>query len=120
VYIASTTTGDKLKAAKNFVAFINSSEGCDIQNKTGAVAGPYSISTCQVPSDAPALVGDIQNYIKDDKASPPLEFLSPIKGPNLETILIGVASGTTTAQVGAKQYDQDVKAQAQQLGIKGW
>lgn len=120
LYIASTTKGAELTAAKNFVAFANSSAGCKIQNDTGAAAGPYSTSACSLPSDAPAFTNDVENYIKQGKASPALEFLSPIKGPNLETILIGVGSGTTTAQVGAKQYDQDVKAQAQQLGIKGW
>ena len=120
LYIANTTSGDKLTAAKNFVAFANSSQGCDIQNKTGAAAGPYATSACKLPSNAPAFIGDVQKYIDDNKASPALEFKSPIKGPNLETILIGVASGTSTAQVGAQQYDQDVKAQAQQLGIKGW
>lgn len=120
LYIANTTTGDKLQAAKNFVAFANSAQGCDIQNKTGAVAGPYATSACKLPSDAPAFTTEVQKYITQDKASPALEFKSPIKGPNLETILIGVGSGTTSPQVGAQQYDQDVKAQAQQLGIKGW
>ncbi|GAB3794313.1 sugar-binding protein MsmE [Humibacter antri] len=120
LYIASTTTGDKLQAAKDFVAFANSSQGCTIQNQTGAAAGPYATSACKLPSNAPDFIKDVQTYIKEDKASPALEFLSPIKGPNLETILIGVGSGTTTAAVGAQQYDQDVKAQAQQLGIKGW
>jgi len=120
LYISSTTSGDKLKASKEFVAFANSPQGCEIQNKTGAAAGPYSTSACSLPSDAPAFTKDVQKYIDDDKASPALEFKSPIKGPNLETILIAVASGSTSAQVGAQQYDQDVKAQAQQLGIKGW
>ena len=120
LYIASTTSGDKLQAAKDFVAFANSPQGCDVQNKTGAAAGPYSTSACKLPSNAPAFTKDVQKYIDDDQASPALEFKSPIKGPNLETILIGVGSGTTTATVGAQQYDQDVKAQAQQLGIKGW
>jgi raffinose/stachyose/melibiose transport system substrate-binding protein len=120
LYIASTTTGDKLQAAKNFVAFANSPQGCTIQNQTGAAAGPYATSACKLPSNAPDFIKDVQNYIKEDKASPALEFLSPIKGPNLETILIAVGSQSTTATVGAQQYDQDVKAQAQQLGIKGW
>ncbi|NNC12783.1 carbohydrate ABC transporter substrate-binding protein [Planctomonas sp. JC2975] len=120
LYIPSTTKGDKLQAAKNFVAFANSSDGCTIQNQTGAAAGPYATSVCKLPSDAPDFIKDVQKYIDDDQASPALEFKSPIKGPNLETILVGVGSGTTTAQVGAQQYDQDVKAQAQQLGIKGW
>jgi raffinose/stachyose/melibiose transport system substrate-binding protein len=120
LYVASTTTGAKLTAAKNFVAFANSSQGCTIQNQTGAVAGPYSTSACSLPSNAPDFTKDVQSYISKNKASVALEFLSPIKGPNLETILIGVGSGTSTAQTGAQQYDQDVKAQAQQLGIKGW
>lgn len=120
IYIAKTTTGDKLDAAKKFVAFANSPEGCEVQNKTGAAAGPYATSACTLPSDVPALIKDVQDYIKKDKASVALEFLSPIKGPNLETILVAVGSGSTSAQVGAQQYDQDVKAQAQQLGIKGW
>ncbi len=49
-----------------------------------------------------------------------LEFISPIKGPNLEKILIQVGSGITKAEPGAALYDNDVKAQAQQLGLKGW
>ncbi|GAA4359678.1 ABC transporter substrate-binding protein [Microbacterium rhizosphaerae] len=120
IYVSAKTSGDKLDAAKKFVAFVNSPEGCDVQNKTGAAAGPYSISTCKLPSDVPALIGDIQKYIADGKASPALEFLSPIKGPNLETILVAVGSGITPAKDGAAQYDADVKKQAQQLGIKGW
>lgn len=119
-YIPKTTTGDKLTAAKKLVAFINSSKGCDIQNSAGTPAGPFAISTCTLPSDAPALVQDELKYQDAKKTGLALEFLSPIKGPNLEKILIQVGSGISTAQQGAALYDQDVKAQAQQLGIKGW
>lgn len=119
-YIPKSTTGDKLTAAKKLVAFINSSEGCDIQNSAGTPAGPFAISTCKVPDDAPALVKDELAYQEDGKTGLALEFLSPIKGPNLEKILIQVGSGISTAKEGAALYDQDVKAQAQQLGIKGW
>jgi raffinose/stachyose/melibiose transport system substrate-binding protein len=119
-YIPKSTTGDKLTAAKKFVAFINSSKGCDIQNSAGIPAGPFAISTCKVPSNAPALVADELKYQEAKKTSPALEFLSPIKGPNLEKILIQVGSGITKAPAGAALYDNDVKAQAQQLGLKGW
>jgi raffinose/stachyose/melibiose transport system substrate-binding protein len=119
-YIPKTTTGDKLAAAKKLVAFINSPTGCDIQNSAGTPAGPFAISTCKLPSNAPALVQDELKYQDDKKTGLALEFLSPIKGPNLEKILIQVGSGISTAQQGAALYDQDVKAQAQQLGIKGW
>ena len=120
IYIPKTTTGSKLDAAKKLVAFANSTEGCKVQNETGTPGGPFAISTCTLPSSAPTIVSDIQTYIKDGKASPALEFLSPIKGPNLEKIAIQVGSGTASAKEGAKQYDQDVVQQAQQLGIKGW
>lgn len=119
-YIPKSTTGDKLTAAKKLVAFINSPAGCDIQNSAGTPAGPFAISTCKVPDDAPALVKDELKYQQDGKTGLALEFLSPIKGPNLEKILIQVGSGISSAKEGAALYDQDVKAQAQQLGLSGW
>jgi raffinose/stachyose/melibiose transport system substrate-binding protein len=119
-YIPKSTTGDKLVAAKKFVAWLNSPAGCAIQNKTGLPAGPYAISQCKVPSTAPALVADTQKYIDAGQSGLALEFISPIKGPNLEKILIQVGSGISTAAQGAALYDNDVKKQAQQLGLKGW
>jgi raffinose/stachyose/melibiose transport system substrate-binding protein len=119
-YIPKSTTGAKLAAAKKLVAFINSPNGCDIQNSAGVPSGPYAISTCTVPSNAPALVADEAKYQTDAKTGLALEFVSPIKGPNLEKILIQVGSGISSAQQGASLYDNDVKAQAQQLGLPGW
>lgn len=119
-YIPKTTTGDKLTSAKKLVAFLSSPEGCDIQNSAGVPAGPFPTSACKLPSDAPALVQDVLKYQEDKKTGLALEFLSPVKGPNLEKILIQVGSGISSAKEGAALYDQDVKAQAQQLGLKGW
>ncbi len=119
-YIPKTTTGAKLAAAKKLVAFINSPTGCDLQNTASLPAGPYAISTCTVPSNAPALVADEAKYQADGKTGLALEFISPIKGPNLEKILVQVGSGITKAQAGAALYDQDVVAEAQQLGLPGW
>jgi raffinose/stachyose/melibiose transport system substrate-binding protein len=120
LYIAKTAEGDKLDAAKKFVAFANSKDGCDVQNATASPAGPYVTTTCTVPSDSPALVADIQAYFDSGKTGSALEFLSPIKGPNLENITVAVGSGITSAKDGAAQYDEDVKKQAQQLGLPGW
>jgi raffinose/stachyose/melibiose transport system substrate-binding protein len=119
-YIPKSTTGAKLAAAKKLVAFINSPTGCDLQNTANLPSGPYAISTCTVPSNAPALVTDEAKYQTDGKTGLALEFLSPIKGPNLEKILVQVGSGITKAAAGAALYDNDVKAQAQQLGLPGW
>jgi len=120
IYISKATEGDKLDAAKKFVEFANSSEGCDVQNATAAPAGPYVTTACTIPDDAPALVDDIQAYFDSGKTGSALEFLSPIKGPNLENITVAVGSGITPAEEGAAQYDDDVKKQAQQLGLEGW
>lgn len=120
IYIPKTTTGAKLDAAKKFVAFANSPTGCKIQNEDSAPSGPYVISTCKVPDNAPALIHDMDKYFSSGKTAPALEFLSPIKGPNLENITVQVGSGISTAEQGAKLYDQDVEKQAQQLGLKGW
>ena len=63
---------------------------------------------------------DTQKYIDAGQAGPALEFKSPIKGPALEQICIQVGTGQVDAQKGAELYDQDVKKQAQQLGLPGW
>jgi raffinose/stachyose/melibiose transport system substrate-binding protein len=120
LYIPQSTTGDKLAAAKSFVAFANSKDGCEIQAEAQLPTGPFATSACTLPADVPTLVKDEQKYQDDKKTGLALEFLSPIKGPNLEKILIQVATGQATADAGAALYDADVKAQAQQLGIKGW
>jgi raffinose/stachyose/melibiose transport system substrate-binding protein len=119
-YIPKSTTGDKLAAAQKFLAFLNSPAGCEIQNSSGTVAGPYSIKTCKVPANAPAIVADQQRYQTLKQTGLALEFISPIKGPNLEKILVQVGSGISSAQAGAELYDQDVVQQAQQLGLPGW
>jgi raffinose/stachyose/melibiose transport system substrate-binding protein len=66
------------------------------------------------------LVADEAKYQTAGKTGLALEFISPIKGPNLEKILVQVGSGITKAAAGAALYDNDVKAEAQQLGLPGW
>ena len=120
VYIPQSTEGDKLEAAKKFVAFLATPESCDIQSETTAPQGPFVIDGCELPEDVPAIVSDMQPYFDEGKTNLALEFLSPIKGPALEQITVAVGSGITSAADGAAQYDEDVKKQAQQLGLEGW
>ncbi|MFJ4286912.1 ABC transporter substrate-binding protein [Paenarthrobacter nicotinovorans] len=120
VYISKAAEGDKLDASKKLISFINSKDGCTVQNAQITAAGPYVTSACTVPSDAAPMVADIQKYFDSGETAPALEFLSPVKGPNLENIAVAVGSGITSAQDGARQYDEDVKKQAQQLGLSGW
>ncbi|MVA77547.1 extracellular solute-binding protein [Auraticoccus sp. F435] len=120
IYIPSTTEDEKLEAAKRFVTFFNSPEGCAVQSEVLVPGGPFVTSACPAPEDAPPIIADIQEYFDSGATTPALEFLSPIKGPNLENITVAVGSGITSAADGAAQYDEDVRKQAQQLGLEGW
>ncbi len=120
LYIPKTNT-DHLDAAKKFLAFVASPAGCDSLNKAGGGTGPYLIKGCALPTDVPPAVADLLPYFKQDNTTAPaLEFLSPVKGPSLEQITVEVGSGITSPADGAALYDQDVKKQAQQLGLPGW
>jgi raffinose/stachyose/melibiose transport system substrate-binding protein len=120
LYIPKSTEGAKLEAAKKFVTFVASPEGCDAQTKAFPPAGPYMVKGCDLPADVPAAVKDLVAYVKAGKVTPALEFSSPVKGPALEQITVEVGSGLRSAADGAALYDKDVKKQAQQLGLKGW
>ncbi|MFC7403494.1 ABC transporter substrate-binding protein [Georgenia alba] len=119
VYVPQTTEDAEREAAMSLVEFITSDAGCEIQNEHLTAAGPYP-GTCELPEDAPPILTDLQTYVDEGRSAPALEFLSPIKGPNLEHILVEVGSGIRPAGDAAARYDQDVVNQAQQLGIEGW
>jgi raffinose/stachyose/melibiose transport system substrate-binding protein len=120
MYIPKSAEGDKLDAAKKLVAFVASQPGCEAQTKGASPTGPYLTSACTLPSDVSQVAKDTKTAIDSGKASPALEFKSPIKGPALEQICIQVGTGQVTGDKGAALYDQDVKKQAQQLGLPGW
>ena len=75
---------------------------------------------CTLPDDVPPAIKDLQPYVDAGTVTPALEFVSPVKGPALEHITVEVGSGLRSAKDGAQLYDQDVKKQAQQLGLEGW
>lgn len=119
VYIAKSTQNPDL--AKDFVGFIGSPEGCDIRNEAVGATGPYMIEGCELPADVPPAVSDMLPYFEEgEQNAPALEFLSPVKGPALEQITVEVGSGIRPAAEGAALYDEDVRKQAQQLGLEGW
>jgi raffinose/stachyose/melibiose transport system substrate-binding protein len=119
VYIAKTTKHPE--EAKKFLSFIASTKGCDVRSAANGATGPYLIKGCTLPATVPSAVSDLLPYFqKDGATAPALEFLSPIKGPALEQITVEVGSGIRSAKDGAALYDEDVKKQAQQLGLPGW
>ena len=120
VYIPKTVEGEKLDAAKKFVEFMTTQPGCDAYAKGTPPTGPYLTINCTLPADVSHGAKDTHTYIESGKAIPALEFKSPIKGPALEQICIQVGTGQVSGEKGAALYDEDVKKQAQQLGLPGW
>ncbi len=118
IYIAATS--EQQDVAKQFLAFVASLEGVDAITAAVTPQGPYMIEGASLPADALPAVLDIQAYIDAGATAPALEFLSPIKGPNLEFLTVAVGSGLQSAADAAADYDEDVVAQAQQLGLPGW
>jgi raffinose/stachyose/melibiose transport system substrate-binding protein len=119
-YIPQTTEGEKLEAALDYLAFVASVEGTEVLTEAVSPQGPYLIVGATLPDDVHPAVQDLAAYIERGVVYPALEFLSPIKGPNLEQLLVSVGTGQMTAVEAAEAYDFDVERQAQQLGLPGW
>ena len=117
-YIPTTTSN--LEVAKDFLGFIASTAGVDALNEAVAPTGPYVIKDATLPDSVLPAVKDVAAYIDAGKSAPALEFLSPVKGPTLEQLCVAVGTGQMTPEEAAAAYDEDVKKQAQQLGLPGW
>lgn len=111
---------ENVEAAKQWVEFFVSPEGMKIFSKHNKPEGPYVVQDAELPEDAYAAVKEAVTYFDNGNIAPALEFVSPVKGPNLEQITVSVGSGMMTGEEGAKEYDDDVVKQAQQLGLPGW
>ena len=119
LYIPATSTNADV--AKDFLSFVASVDGCKAMMGANGATGPYLIKGCDLPADVPPSVADMMPYFQGDNlTAPALEFLSPIKGPNLEQLTVEVGSGIRPAADAAGLYDQDVEKQAKQLGLPNW
>jgi raffinose/stachyose/melibiose transport system substrate-binding protein len=118
IYVAAKSAN--IEAAKGFAKFVASPEGCKIMEDANGATGPYLINNCALPADVPPAVVDMLPYFKAGLTAPALEFLSPIKGPNLEQLTVEVGSGIRPAAEAAALYDKDVEKQAKQLGLPNW
>lgn len=111
---------ENVDAAKQFLEFLISPEGMQLFMSKAKANGPYVIEGINVPDDAYDAIKEMQPYFDSGNTAPALEFVSPVKGPNLESLLIEVGTGQKSALDGAKDYDKDVEKQAQQLNLPGW
>ncbi|MGN8647332.1 ABC transporter substrate-binding protein [Gracilibacillus sp. HCP3S3_G5_1] len=111
---------EQAEAAKQWVEYFVSDEGLETYMSVMKANGPYVVEGVDLPDDAYPAVQDMTAYLEEGKVGPALEFLSPLKGPNLEQITVEVGLGMVTPEEGAEKYDRDVERQAQQLNIEGW
>jgi raffinose/stachyose/melibiose transport system substrate-binding protein len=113
-------TSKNIAVAEDFLAFIASTAGVDAINAKVPPQGPYLVKGTKLPDNVLPAVKDIAAYIDSGNSEPALEFISPVKGPNLEQICVAVGSGQIDAATAAAQYDKDVEKEAQQLNLPGW
>ncbi len=113
-------TSKNIPEAEDFLAFIASKAGVDAINAKVPPQGPYLVKGTSLPDNVLPGVKDIAAYIDSGNSEPALEFLSPVKGPNLEQICIAVGTGQMDAATAAANYDKDVEKEAKQLNLPGW
>ena len=119
LFIPKTTK--QLDLAKKFVAFAMAPAGIAAMNAAVVPTGPYLIKGAKYSGHFSTIATDMLPYINaKDETAPALEFLSPIKGPNLSQIAVKVGSGILTAKQGAVAYDLDVKKEGIRLGLPAW
>lgn len=118
-YIPKTSSNPD--AAKKFMAFVASTDGCKVLEQTVGVNGPFLIKGCKLPDKVAPVVADLLPYFAEGgHNAPALEFVSPVKGPILEQLTVEVGSGIREPAAAASSYDEDARKQALQLGLPGW
>lgn len=109
-----------IDAAKKWIAYFESTQGIDTYMSAQKPDGPFAVKGIALPSDILPGVKDMLPYVNSGNTAPALEFLSPLKGPNLPQICVSDGLGLETPLQAAKDYDNDVQKQAKQLGLPGW
>lgn len=118
--ISIPKTSKKIDAAKKFLDFFVSAEGLAAYMSVGAPDGAFAIKDVKMPDTLFPATKDAIAYINANKTAPALEFLSPVKGPNLPQICVEAGMGLKTPAECAAEYDRDVEKQAKQLRLAGW
>jgi raffinose/stachyose/melibiose transport system substrate-binding protein len=118
--ISIPKTSKNIVAAKKFLDFFVSAEGLAAYMSVGAPDGAFAIKNVKMPDSLFPATKDAIAYINANKTAPALEFLSPVKGPNLPQICVESGLALKTPAECAAEYDRDVEKQAKQLMLPGW
>lgn len=109
---------EKVETAKKWMDYFLSDKAIKLYEENSKSIGPYVIEGVELPEDSYTAVKDVVPYFESGDVAPALEFVSPIKGPNLPQICTAVGTGQMTAEEAAEMYDDDVEKQAKQLGME--
>jgi raffinose/stachyose/melibiose transport system substrate-binding protein len=118
--ISIPKTAANPEGAKQFLEFFVSDAGMKAYMSVGAPDGAFAVKDVPVPDEVFPAVKDVLEYVDANKTAPALEFLSPIKGPNLPQISVQAGLALKTPLECAVEYDRDVEKQAKQLMLQGW
>jgi raffinose/stachyose/melibiose transport system substrate-binding protein len=118
--ISISKTSKHIDAAKQFLDFFVSPEGLAAYMSVSTPDGAFAIKGVKLPDNVFPAVKDILVYVDANKTAPALEFLSPVKGPNLPQICVEAGLALKTPAACAVEYDRDVEKQAKQLMLPGW
>ncbi len=110
-----------LRASKKFLAFSTTKAGIAAMTSAVVPTGPYLIRGAKLSGHISQITTEMLPYLNaEGRTAPALEFVCPIKGPNLSAITVQVGSGVKSAKQGAAAYDSDVKKESKRLGLPGW
>jgi raffinose/stachyose/melibiose transport system substrate-binding protein len=107
-------------AAKKCLAYLVSNEGINVYIKAEKPAGPFLVKGVKMPADSYPAVLDAMKYINKGQASPAMEFVCPVKGPNTAQICVEAGSGIKSPKEAAAAIDKDNEQYAKQLKLPGW
>ena len=119
MYIPKSVEGDKLDAAKKFIAFAATQEGCDAYAKGSPPQGPFLSKACQLPATSPRWPRTPRPTSSPARPVPPWSSCRRSRARPWSRSASRWAPVRCTGKEGAELYDQDVKKQAQQLGLAG-
>lgn len=108
---------EHLDAVKALLEWWVSDDAINAFSSAEPATGPYH-NGHKLPDDAFEVIRvDMQKYFDEGKTAPALEFLTPVKGINCESLCQELGSGQSTPEETAKAYDEDCLKQAVQLGL---
>lgn len=112
-------TSDKQDDILRFMEFYVSDEALNAYAQAILPDGPYCIKGYSLPEGSYAGVKeDMQAYFDKGKTKVAMEFETAVKGANCSVITQSLISGEITGEMAARQYDEDCRRQAAQMGFE--